>query len=92
MKEEDMKASMEKWVAWGDKNKDAIVDFGTPLGNATNITNEGAVKNQTWTSGYSILQADSMEDVVEILKDHPHLEMPQGGIQAYECMPTPGME
>ncbi len=89
---EEMKGIMDKWMAWHDAHKEAVVDLGTPLGNATNITKEGSTKNETWTSGYSIMQGDSMEEIVEALKDHPHLDFPQCAIQVYECFPTPGME
>ena len=89
---DDMKEVMEQWGVWYKKNKSNVTDFGTPLGNSMKVTKEGGTKNQTWTVGYSIMQADSMDEVVEALKDHPHLNMPGGcEIQVYESLPVPGM-
>ncbi len=89
---DEMKKVMDQWKAWGEKCGSALVDFGTPLGDSTKVTKDGGTKNQTWTVGYSIMQAESMDKVVEMLKDHPHLNMPGGcEIQVYECLPVPGM-
>jgi hypothetical protein len=89
--QEAMMGEMEKWTAWFDKNKEAVTDMGTPLGDATKVNKEGGEKNQTWTTGYTLMQANSMDEVVEMLKDHPHLNMPGCEIQVYECLPVPGM-
>ncbi len=41
---------------------------------------------------HSPQEAESMDAVVEMLKNHPHLNMPGGcEIEVYESLPTPGM-
>jgi len=88
---EQMKAGMDAWMAWAKKAGSAVVDLGTPLMNAKQITS-GSVKESRGTlNGYSILQADSMDVVVGLLKDHPHLHMPSSSIEVFEGRSMPGM-
>jgi hypothetical protein len=90
---EEMKKVMGEWMAWGDKNKSALIDFGTPLGKSIKVTKDGQSDLQTSVAGYSILSAESLEQVGEMLKDHPHLNMPGGcEVEVHECLPVPGME
>jgi hypothetical protein len=43
-------------------------------------------------NGYSIIQAESMEEAVELLKEHPHLHWAEGcKIEVFESLPVPGM-
>jgi hypothetical protein len=46
---------------------------------------------KTSITGYSILQAASIEDAVALLKGHPHFHMPGSTVQVLECVPMPGM-
>jgi hypothetical protein len=41
--------------------------------------------------GYSVLQAESKEALVAMLKDHPHFMTPDGTIEVVEFLPMPGM-
>jgi hypothetical protein len=90
MSSEQMKAGMEAWTAWGEKAGDAIVDFGTPLQPVGRVDANGGASATSRASGYSILQADSKEQVEALLKDHPHLNMPGSSIDVLEVLPVPG--
>jgi hypothetical protein len=87
---EQQKAGMELWMAWSKKAASAIVDLGAPLGKSLRVTKEGPSPSTNDLGGFSILQADSKEELAEKLKDHPHFMMPEGFIDVVELMPMPG--
>ena len=84
---EDMKKGMEPWMAWFKKAGTAIVDMGTPLGNGMNYTKSGATKSKSEVTGYTIMQADSMDAVKAMIADNPHFMMPKASIEVFEMMP-----
>lgn len=89
---EDAKKGMEPWFAWKEKVGEGMVDMGTPLGNSHKVTKSGASAGKSTVVGYSILQADSMDEAAEMLKDHPHLEWMNGcEVEIHESLPLPGM-
>ena len=90
---EERENGMEAWMAWAKKCGDRLVDMGTPLANGLTLGPGGShVASGSGVCGYSILQADNMEEVRGLLKDHPHLEWnPACQIEVHESLPTPGM-
>ncbi len=88
---EQQKAGMDAWMVWGKKAHGAMVDMGAPLGKGMRVTKESASDEKNDLGGYSILQAESKEALVEMLKGHPHFLMPEGFIEIVEIMPVPGM-
>ncbi len=89
---EQMEAVMGEWTAWAGKVGDGLVDFGTPLGGGVRVTTGGTEPSTREVAGYSILQAESMDEVLALAKDHPHLNMPGGcEIEVHEVQPIPGM-
>ncbi|HLD81974.1 MAG TPA: hypothetical protein VJA22_02085 [Patescibacteria group bacterium] len=90
---EEMKAGMAPWMEWAQKCGSGLVDMGTPLGNGQKITKSGASPSTKEVIGYSVLQAKSMDEAVEMLKGHPHLDWTDGcEIEVHESLPMPGME
>jgi hypothetical protein len=89
---EQQKAGMDAWMAWGGKAQKSIVDMGAPLGKGLKVTKNGdasALANDY--GGYSVLQAESKEALVQTLHGHPHFMMPDGFLEVVEIMPIPGM-
>jgi hypothetical protein len=81
---EQMQSGMEAWMSWSGKAGDAVVDLGSPV--AAGPTVGGAGGNER-VSGFSILQADSEDDVKKLLEDHPHLQAPgDPSIAVYEVL------
>jgi hypothetical protein len=77
---EQAEAGMNAWMDWSERNRDAIVELGSPLGGDSDV------------SGYSIVQAESKDAAAELLEDHPHLRMPgDSSIELLEFLPMPGM-
>lgn len=90
---EEAKKGMEPWMAWAQKIGSGMVDMGTPLGNGMVVTKSGTNPSQKEVVGYSILQANNMDEAVEMLKGHPHLDWVDGcSIEVHEGLPLPGME
>jgi hypothetical protein len=76
---EQAQAGMDAWMDWSERNRDAIVEFGSPLGGDSDV------------SGYSIVQAESKDAAAELFEHHPHLRMPgDSSIELLEFLPLPG--
>jgi hypothetical protein len=88
---EEVKAGMDAWTTWAEKNGDALVDLGQPLETRGHLGSE-ASKTDAQVAGYSIMQRDSLDAVMEALEDHPHLSVPGNTIDVLEFLPMPGME
>ena len=88
---EEMKKGMEAWMVWAKKCGSKLVDLGTPLGNGQKLSKSGAMPSKKEVVGYSILQANSMDEAKEMLKGHPHFAWAAGcEIEVHEALPLPG--
>jgi hypothetical protein len=89
---EEMQKGMEPWMAWAEKCGDGLADMGSPLANGLKVTEAGTTPSNKSVVGYSVLQANSMEDAVAMLQGHPHLGWAEGcEIEVHESMALPGM-
>lgn len=89
---EEMKASMNEWMQWRDEaSKTAKFDFGMPLQVVGRVTPDGLGESNNLASGYSIIEGDSKEAVLGLLKTHPHLKRTGAWIDLLEMLPMPGM-
>ncbi len=90
---EDQAKGMEQWMKWAQKCGDKLVDLGTPLINGQQLSPDGKSKNSNKNvAGYSILQAENMDEAKALLNDHPHLGWNAAcSIEVHESMPLPGM-
>lgn len=86
---EEAKAGMDAWMAWAKKAGNAVVDLGAPLGNVKNVSEAPIASSSTQAVGYSILQAGSMDAIMELLREHPHGHVPQFSIEVFECLALP---
>jgi hypothetical protein len=81
--------SMEEWTRWAAGAGPAIVDLGEPVAHAFSVP-EGT-RQGLHVGGYSIMQADSAEELRRILEGHPHHKAPGATIEAHEILELPGM-
>jgi hypothetical protein len=88
---EQMAAGMAAWRAWYEKCGAAVVDLGAPLDKSTTVTGGSGAPSKTSITGYTLLQAGSLEEAVTLMKDHPHFHMPGASVQVLECVPMSGM-
>src|SRR5262245_1916708 len=77
-------AVMADWMSYFQKMGDKIVDGGAPLGPHKTVGR----KKSTSPSGYSIINAESLDDAVTLTKGHPHLKS-GGTIEVCETQPIP---
>ncbi|GAB3052693.1 hypothetical protein GCM10027053_10990 [Intrasporangium mesophilum] len=75
-------AGMQEWMTWGERVGGNLVDMGSPL------ENEGEADVQV--SGYSVIDADSAEQLAGFLDGHPHTAA-GGTISTQKFMEIPGM-
>ena len=90
---EEREKSMAAWMQWAENCGDKLIDMGTPLMNGQQLSHDGTSKNSDKNVlGYSILQAEDMEDAKGLLAGHPHLVWDGTcSIEVHETMPLPGM-
>ena len=89
---EQAKAGMDAWMAWAGRAGKGIVDMGSPVAGAAKLTpasQNGAVT--TPVGGFSILQAESKDALLGLMKNHPHFMAPGASIEVFEFLPMPGM-
>ncbi len=93
MSPEDMKKETERWMVWANKCGDSLVDMGTPLSSGIKLSPDGkSSKSNNGVIGYSILQAENIEEAKSLMEEHPHLQWHSDcGIEIQEKMPLPGM-
>jgi hypothetical protein len=89
---EEMKKVMDKWMAWFGTFKDKMVDGGNPFNTgAKSVTAKGVdtIADDMWPAkGYTIINAESMDEATEIAKGCPALkDDPDGAVRVYEAMP-----
>ena len=89
----DMKKGMEEWMVWAEKCGDKLVDMGSPLANAMRLNSDGSSSSSvSGIAGYSVVQAEDMEEAKSLLVEHPHLKWAAGcDIEIHETMIPPGM-
>jgi hypothetical protein len=85
---EEMKAQGEKigadMMAWIKKNEKALVDRGLPLGKNTRMTGHEAKGVTNDLNYYNVVEAESVEAVMEMFKDNPHLQIPTAFLDIME--------
>ena len=74
--EEAQAQVMQAWMSWFGGLGAAVVDGGNPIGMTTMVGSGGtaSVGAGDPVTGYSVIEADSMDAAVEIAKGCPHLQ------------------
>jgi hypothetical protein len=85
------KAGMDAWMAWAGRTGKGLVDMGSPVAATAKVTPSGPGASQSQVGGYSILQAESKEALLQTLNNHPHFMAPGASIEVFEFLPMPGM-
>jgi hypothetical protein len=88
---EQMQEGMNAWMSWAQQCGDAIVDLGVPMQAGKHVESGSTSDSQSQASGYSILQADTLDAATAMLTGHPHLMVPGNSIDVLELLPMPGM-
>jgi hypothetical protein len=91
---EQQAKGMELWMQWAKKCGDKLIDMGSPLMNAQQISpGDKVAPGKTQIVGYSILNAENMDAAITLMKGHPHTSgwSADAVIEIHESMPLPGM-
>jgi hypothetical protein len=87
---EQQQSFMDAWAEWAMAHGDALVDPGSPLFRKRLVTSADVTEFEDAKTGYSIVQAHSHDEAVEILSGHPHLSLIAGNsIEVIECPTIP---
>lgn len=90
---EQMQASMAEWIRWRDEaTKTFQVEFGLPLQAVNRVTTDGITDSDSQVTGYSIVEGESKEALLELLKSHPQLQRPGASMDVFEMLSMPGIE
>ena len=84
--EEEQAKVMADWGAWYEKLGAAIVDGGNPFGASKTVSGDGVSdgpKSSPPATGYTVISADSLDEAVAKVQDHPHIKH-GGQVSVYE--------
>lgn len=88
-KDSEAAGDAEAWGGWFGKLGSKLIDGGNPFkdnGQAVNNSGVMAVKEMPAT-GYSIVEADSMDEATEMAKGCPLMQADDGAVCVYEALP-----
>lgn len=91
---EQQAEGMALWKAWADKVGSRLADLGAPVINGRSLDTEGSSEPSTKeVAGYSLLDADDWDELMDLLEGHPHISgwNPEATIEIHETMLLPGM-
>lgn len=77
------------WGAWFGKLGDKLVDPGNPFADGGQAVHQGSVMpvQNAPATGYSIVNADSMDAATELAKGCPLMAAKDGAVCVYEALP-----
>jgi hypothetical protein len=82
--EEEQQRVTAAWMSWLGGLGSSVVDMGNPFGASTALGANGSTSGLT---GYSIVNADSLDDAKAKAQGCPILEGGRGGVEVYETIP-----
>lgn len=88
---EQQKMDMNAWVGWKEKaEKIGKFNIGMPVKAVSRITSDQVTDSYNETSGYSMIEGDK-DEIVDLLRSHPHLKTSEASIDLLEILPIRGM-
>jgi hypothetical protein len=87
--EGERNAAMAAWGTWFGQIGSAVVDAGNPFASSTSVASDGSVNGgaRGGLSGYSVIEAASLEAAGELAKGCPVLGA-GGSVDVYEVLPV----
>ena len=85
-----MTKGMQAWGDWMIRHAAIVVEPGGPLGRTKKVSKAGVEDIRNNLSGFTIIEADSIEAATALFKDHPHFMIfPGDGVEIMPVMPIP---
>ncbi len=85
---EDQQRIMAEWGTWYDKMGASIADGGAPFAHSKHLKGNGIEDGPLGdmpATGYTVIEADSLDAAAASCEDHPHLNH-GGQVQVYACI------
>ncbi|MDD9932436.1 MAG: YciI family protein [Myxococcales bacterium] len=89
---EEMQQMMAQWSGWKEKFADKVADMGDGLQHDGRVLKNGQVTDGPYAEakeiigGFSIIQAASYEEALEVARECPITHMPEASIEIREMM------
>ena len=79
------------WSDWMGRVGSALVDGGAPFGARAAVADDGSNPLPSDQNGYSVVEADSLDDACKLLDRHPFLVEGKGrfSVEVFELAPMP---
>jgi len=85
---EDQQRIMEEWGVWYGKMGASVIDGGSPFAQAKHLKGNGIEDGPLGdnpATGYTVVEADSLDAAAAACEDHPHLDY-GGQVEVYTCI------
>lgn len=81
--------SAEEWGSWFTKLGNKLIDGGNPFKEGGKAVNQSGVMgvSDNPATGYSIVEAESMDEATELAKGCPLMSLKDGAVCVYEALP-----
>ncbi len=91
MSDEDKQQVLSGWEKWMGSVGNSLKDVGSPFSAGVSIVDNGDIKDSLPLSGYSIIEANSLEEAKKMCVGHPFLSEGLGNfsIELFELAPAP---
>lgn len=91
MSEDEAAKVLQGWQTWMAKVGSALVDVGSPFGPGDSLIDDGTSGPASSLSGYSIVEANDLNEATNLAAGHPYLSQGEGkyAIDVFELMPVP---
>ena len=86
---DEQQGIQDEWGAWYGKMGPAVTDGGNPFGASKSLSGPGAAATDgpgdTPATGYTVIEADSLDAATAACSDHPHLDHQGVSLQGLGC-------
>ncbi|MBD3940477.1 hypothetical protein IF188_02025 [Microbacterium sp. NEAU-LLC] len=90
---EEAQQGLTLWHDWAARLGPALVDVGRPLGAKVDVTPDGVVDSGSDVIGMSLIEAESMDAALALVRDHHHLHWAEDcSITLIEEAPIPELQ
>jgi len=78
---------MKPWMDWYAECGDAVTDMGSPFGQGMEFKKDSSNDCSGAATGYTMIQAESMDGARKYVENHPHLSWMDGcSLQMFEAV------
>ena len=78
MAPDQVQEEMGRWMAWYGGLGEAVIDMGSPFGMGGSVVDNGSEGTASDLTGYSIVEADSLDAAKAMTSGHPFIRESTG--------------